>query len=120
MSFRHYCLFCLFLVSMKINLKHLLRNAPHSSTQQARAPESRCIIVGTHVDKMPYFRKTETLDKYRSDILNKFQRPGFPLISGCFFVSGKTGENIEELRQVIHEDAFKMNQESEMGKIVSL
>lgn len=68
---------------------------------------------------MPPFRKEETLEKFRRDILNKFQKPGFPDISGCIFVSGTSGENIEELRNIIHSSALRMNQENEMGKIVS-
>ena len=68
---------------------------------------------------MPPFRKQETLEKFRRDILHKFQRPGFPAISGCIFVSGTSGENIEDLRHIIHQSALRMNQESEMGKIVS-
>ena len=86
---------------------------------QARAPMSRCIIVGTHVDKMPFFRKTETLQKFKGDILKMFKRPGFPNIAACIFVSGTTGENVSELRNIIHQEAIKLNQENEMGKIVS-
>lgn len=68
---------------------------------------------------MPPFRKQETLDKFRCDILHKFQKPGFPAISECIFVSGTSGENIENLRRIIHQSALRMNQETEMGKIVS-
>ena len=68
---------------------------------------------------MPPFRKQETLEKFRRDVLHKFQRPGFPAMSGCIFVSGTSGENIEDLRHIIHQSALRMNQESEMGKIVS-
>uniref|UniRef100_A0A7M5VAP0 non-specific serine/threonine protein kinase n=1 Tax=Clytia hemisphaerica TaxID=252671 RepID=A0A7M5VAP0_9CNID len=87
---------------------------------QARAPNSRCIIVGTHVDKMPVYRKEETLIKYRKQIMDKFMKEGFPAISKCVFVSGTSNENIEELREVVYKEAEAMNHQSDLGKLAPI
>ena len=67
---------------------------------------------------MPPFRKNETLKKHKESISKKFRKAGFPDINKCIFVSGTTGENLEELRSVIYNEARKMNKETDMGKMV--
>ena len=76
---------------------------------QARAPDSRCIIVGTHLDGLPTndSRRT-TLQSFEHLINSSYGKKGYPVISGCIFVSSTNGDGIDQLRQTIYDVAEKM------------
>lgn len=75
------------------------------------------IVVGTYIDKMQgYANKREVLEKIERDILRKYSgKVGFPRIARCVFVSNKTREGIQQLRQEIYEVTSKMNREEKDG-----
>ena len=89
---------------------------------QARAPRSKVIIVGTHLDRLPPAKRKDRLFKLESDLRRKLDKKGFPIISRIVFVSNSTGDGITKLRDSIYQVASKMQdsnvQEPMIGKRV--
>lgn len=65
--------------------------------------------MGTHIDCLPNDTKRNFLKKMESTIRNKYDKKGFPIVSGYIFVSSTTGENMDVLRTKIHGVAEHMN-----------
>lgn len=88
---------------------------------QARAPNSRVIVVGTHIDSIPNGNRKTVLDRMDQEIRYKYDKKGFPIISGCAFVSNTTGEGLSYLREKIYSVADQMNNSNEgIGKMAPL
>ncbi|XP_066918410.1 leucine-rich repeat serine/threonine-protein kinase 1-like isoform X2 [Clytia hemisphaerica] len=83
---------------------------PWLANIQARAKNSRCIIVGTHTDCMPSENKKQTLAGYEKEIHTRYyKKKGFPDIEGYLFISSVSGEGVEGMRQMIYNVAESMN-----------
>ena len=77
---------------------------------QARAKNSRCIIVGSHTDCMPSDNKKATLAAFEKQIHESYyKKKGFPELEGYLFISSVSGEGIEALRHKIYNVAEEMN-----------
>ncbi|XP_047142009.1 leucine-rich repeat serine/threonine-protein kinase 1 isoform X1 [Hydra vulgaris] len=89
--------------------------APWLLNIQSRAPLSRVIIVGTHIDCLPVESKASTLSRLKDEILMKYDKKGFPLIANCNFVSNITSEGLVDLRIEIYNVAKLINESSSHG-----
>ena len=49
------------------------------------------------------------------EIMEKYDKKGYPIISGCVFVSNTTGEGLATLREKIYSVADQMNTNSTQG-----
>jgi len=99
--------------------------APWLLNIQARAPKSEVVVVATHLDKIPQGKRKERLCQLEKEIFRKYDKKGFPRISGNAFVSNAPGcEGLKRLREVIHRVACKMQDsnlhEPMIGKKVPL
>lgn len=65
-------------------------------------------MVATHLDKIPQANRRERLSDLEKEIFSRYNKKGFPFISGSTFISNSTGEGLPRLRDVIHKVASKM------------
>jgi len=94
-----------------------------SSLFQARAPFSEVLIVGTHLDLLPKKNRQTRVDTLKHSLAVKYlDNQGFPKIVGNIVVSPTTGENIQELRELIYSKALKVKDlgENVIGRRVSM
>lgn len=81
---------------------------------QARAPNSPCIIVGTHYDEVGEKFPPEKAEELQQIIRDRFiavadaEKMGLPRVLDSIEVSCKTGHNIKLLSNLIYDTAFSL------------
>lgn len=81
---------------------------------QARAPNSPCIIVGTHYDEVGEKFPPEKAEELQQTIRDRFiaitdaEKMGLPRVLDSIEVSCKTGHNIKLLSNLIYDTAFSL------------
>lgn len=98
--------------------------------QQARAPDSPVIIVGTHYDMLEADKRTDYLTNLRTMISDNYiatefggrvqntRERGLPKVMAMIEVSCKTGYHIRELRQLIYNTSFEIKEKGIRGPCV--
>ena len=84
---------------------------------QARAKNSKVIIVGTHVDGIPEKTRPRVLEGLSSLIEVKYNKKGYPYFCGCVFVSNTKGDNMQVLREQIVNVATKIIDDESIGGV---
>lgn len=79
--------------------------------------------MGTHLDLLPKKNRQARVDALKHSLAVKFlDNQGFPRIVGNIVVSPTTGENIQELKELIYSKALKVKDSGEnvIGRMVSM
>ncbi|ELU14390.1 hypothetical protein CAPTEDRAFT_224870 [Capitella teleta] len=88
---------------------------------QAHAPKCPVIVVGTHIDKVPREKLSETIHRMHSSIYSLFRSPGFPSLKNAFLAEVSCGEvacGLSQLRLLIRTAVNKLNGRPVMGQMI--
>ena len=84
-------------------------------SEQARAPGSPVIIVGTHLDRVVRHLTPQAMASLQEEVKKRYCPsetnsliPGLPNVVGVIEVSAVKGTNIGELRDLIYRSASEM------------